>query len=447
MTSTVNRGPGTRNADFVHKPLLEFQEELGPIARFVGQATLGISIVFLFQVLGTLIPAPFAVLTLVAAFGVLLLAPGRVTLRMPISISVLLFLGWMAGSIIWTDDPIGTQLTLIRNVPSALAIIILIGLMDARHIGPALVWAIRFSVAISVIVLIVDPSTRIHLDSVTGEPSLDGWHALFPHKNIMAPYLVFAIPTILTFDRTVFVKLGTLGLIGVLLVGSDSVTGWGGAVLVFGIWIWLQFFKNLDVRNSSVFTVATFVGGVFTVVAAVASLADLVDASGKDVTFSGRTFIWQATINAVSEQPFIGFGAGGVFGFAPITPRTAAIWRDIGFTVPHAHNGILDVILQLGLIGAGLYLLLWGSVFVGGIRMLKRQPQIAEWVISVTLAQLFISLSENVFLGSGWLAVIVMFRVLLLRKRGLGLDYAQKIERPMVDEPTLGRNTAPIDLR
>lgn len=429
MTAIRRRG-GTRSGAHFGKPLLEFQEELGPVARFGAQWTLAIAIIFMFQAAGPYIPSAMAYMILLGGLTVLLLAPGKVTMRMPVSISVLLMVGWITASMMWSDSPASTQLVLMRSIPTLLGVILIIGLLDARHIGSSLVWAIRFAVFLSLIVTITMPSTRIHLDAITGEPSLDGWHALFPHKNIMAPFLVFAIPTILTFDRSVLVKVATLSGIGVLLVGSDSVTGLASAVLVFGIWVWLQFFKNLDVRNSSVFTVATLVFGIFTVGAAAASLADIVDASGKDVTFSGRTFIWQATINAILDQPFVGFGFGGVLGFDPITPRTAAIWRDIGFTVPHAHNGILDVILQLGMVGAGFYLLLWFSAFAGSIRMLNRQPQIAEWILSVMLGQFFISLSENVFLGAGWLAVVVMFRLLLLRKRGLSLDYAEKLDEP-----------------
>ncbi|MEM9654705.1 MAG: O-antigen ligase family protein [Actinomycetota bacterium] len=428
MTAIRRRGGSRSSANF-GKPLLEFQEELGPIARWGGQFTLAMAIVFLFQAAGPYIPNPMAYLIMIGGLSVLLLAPGRVTLRMPVSISVLLMVGWIAASLTWSDSPASTQLVLLRAVPTLIGVILIVGLMDARHIGASLLWAVRGVVLLSLIVTVTMPSTRIHLDSQTGEPSLDGWHALFPHKNIMAPFLVFAIPTILTFDRTVLIKIGTLTGIGVLLIGSDSVTGWASAVLVFGIWVWLQFFKNLDVRNSSVFTVASVVFGIFTVGAAAASLADIVDASGKDVTFSGRTFIWQATINAILDQPFVGFGFGGVFGFDPITPRTAAIWRDVGFTVPHAHNGILDVILQLGLVGAGIYLLLWFSVLIGSVRMLNRQPQIAEWILSVVLGQFFISLSENVFLGAGWLAIIIMFRLLLLRKRGLSLDIAERPAR------------------
>lgn len=430
MTAVGKRVGTLSTTGQTRKPLLEFQEELGPVARFVGQVTLVIAVVYLFQAAGMFIPSAMSFLILLAALGVLLLAPGRVTMRMPVSISVLLMLGWMAASMFWTEDVASTQLVLLRNVPTLLGVIIIVGLMDLRHIGSALVWAVRVALLISVLVTITMPETRVHLDAVTGAPSLEGWHALFPHKNIMAPFLVFSIPTILTFDRSTVIKIGSLVAVGVLLVGSDSVTGWASAVLVLGIWIWLQFFKNLDVRNSSVFTVATLVFGLFTIAAAAASLADIVDASGKDVTFSGRTFIWQATINAIADSPFVGFGVGGVFGFSPITPRTAAIWRDVGFVVPHPHNGILDIVLQLGLVGAGLYVLLWFSVLVGALRMLKRQPQLAEWVLSVVLAQFFISLSENVFLGSGWLAVIVIFRILLLRKRGLGLDYATKLEQP-----------------
>lgn len=429
MTAIRRRGR-TRSSGQFGRPLLEFQEELGPVARFGGQFTLAMSIIFLFQAAGPYIPSPMAYLIMLGGLTVLLLSPGRVTLRMPVSISVLLMVGWIAASLTWSDSPASSQLVLFRVVPTLIGVILIVGLMDARYIASSLVWAVRGAVWLSLVVTVAMPSTRIHLDSQTGEPSLDGWHALFPHKNIMAPFLVFAIPTILTFDRSILMKGGTLLGIGVLLVGSDSVTGLASAALVFGVWIWLQFFKNLDVRNSSVFTVASVVLGIFAVGAAAASLADIVDASGKDVTFSGRTFIWQATINAILEQPLVGYGFGGVFGFDPITPLTASIWRDIGFTVPHPHNGILDVILQLGLVGAAIFALLWFSVLAGSIKMLNRQPRMADWMISVLLGQFFISLSENVFLGAGWLAIIIMFRILLLRKQGLSLDPEERPARP-----------------
>ncbi|MDH5290002.1 MAG: hypothetical protein OEY41_08380, partial [Acidimicrobiia bacterium] len=59
--------------------------------------------------------APLALLA--GVFPVLLLAPTRVTSKLPISLSVLLFVGWELASVIWTDSPVGTAYVMKLDVP------------------------------------------------------------------------------------------------------------------------------------------------------------------------------------------------------------------------------------------------------------------------------------------------------------------------------------------
>jgi O-antigen ligase len=397
-------------------------DELGPIATFGAQVFVFVALIFVFNVTGfEVFPGVAPVGLFAGTLGVVLLAPRRVLLRLPVSILVLLLIGWMLASTIWTDSPEGTAFAVQRLVPIAAGMAIVCGMISLKDLVPALLWAIRFSVVLTLVVVAAFPETRIHIDPTGLSPDLDGWHGWFPHKNIMTPFLVFGLVTVLTFDRSRLIKLVTVGLIGVLIVGSDSVTGMSSAMLVVSVWVWIQLYQNLDIRNSSVFVISSISVGIFGVLGIVASLATLTSASGKDLTFTGRTFIWQATFDALTERPLLGYGLGGILFDDPISPKTAEVWRAIGFRVPHAHNGVLDLAIQLGIIGVVIFALLFIGTMVDGIRRVREQPTVAAWIVATLVVQLYMSLSENVFMGSGWLPVLIMFRILLLRQAGMEL--------------------------
>ncbi len=397
-------------------------ETLGPMARFGAGVFVFAAFLIAFRVEGFLVVPGLAPLALLGGvFPVLLLAPTKVMSKLPISLSVLLLVGWELASVIWTNSPEGTAYIMQIDVPIVVGIMLIVGVIAFRDLITALLLSIRAALVITLIAVAVDPLARTHFDPTGKSLDLEGWHGWFPHKNTMGPYLVFSLLTILTFDRSRLGKLASLGAIGVLLAFSDSVTGISAAILGLAIWVWVQLYRNLDLRNSSIFLLSSLMVLAFALVGAATSLTAITDASGKDLTFTGRTFIWRATFNAWMERPVLGYGLGGILGQDPITPRTAEVWRAIGFRVPHSHNGVLDVGIQLGLIGVALFLLLWGTTLVSALRLLRDRPKMTTWIVSVMFVQLYMSLSEPTFLNNGWLPVVVMFRVLLLRKEGIDL--------------------------
>jgi O-antigen ligase len=307
-------------------------------------------------------------------------------------------------------------------LPLLLGMMIVAGTISLKSLVPALLWSFRLGLVITAGAVAALPDARIHIDPTGQIPDLDGWHGLFPHKNIMTPYLVFALITVLTFDRSKLFKWGSLAVIGVLLAGSDSVTGMAAAMLAVSVWVWLQLYKNLDVRNSSVFLVSSLSVGVFALLGVFASLSTITSASGKDLTLTGRTFIWQATIDAIVERPVLGWGYGGIFGQDPMTVRTAELRRAIGFDAHHAHNGLLDLWVQLGLVGVVLFTLLFLSTTFDGISVVRDRPKVGAWIVTMMVVQVFTAISEIAFLGYGWLAILVMFRILLLRRAGMELS-------------------------
>lgn len=418
-TSPVEPAPGLR------RPLIRGVpgDVLGPIARLGAGVFVFAALLIAFRVDSFKVIPGLAPLALLAGvFPILLLAPTRVMSKLPISLSVLLLVGWELASVIWTDSPEGTAYIMQLDLPIVVGIMLMVAVLPFKDLITALLWSIRVALVITVIAVIVDPLARTHFDPTGKTLNLEGWHGWFPHKNTMGPYLVFALLTILTFDRSKLVKLASLAAIGVLLAFSDSVTGLSAAMLGLAVWIWVQLYRNLDLRNSSIFLLSSLMVLAFALLGAATSLTAITDASGKDLTFTGRTFIWRASFNAWMERPVTGYGLGGILSSEPITPRTAEVWRAIGFRVPHSHNGVLDIGIQLGLVGVALFLLLWGTTLLSALRLLRDRPRMTTWIVSVMLVQLYMSLSEPTFLNNGWLPVLVMFRILLLRKEGIELD-------------------------
>lgn len=426
MTATAS------SARTVREPLIRGVPgaTLGPVARFGAQVFVFASLFVAFRADGfKFVPGKAPMALLIGVLPILLLAPTKLTSKLPVSMLILTFVGWELASVMWTDSPVGTSYIMSIDLPIVVGMVLVAGLISMEALIQALLWSIRFIVAFTIVVLVTVPITRLHVDPTEATVVLKGWHGYFPHKNTMGPFLVFALVTTLSFDRTKVIRPLVVAAIAILLVGSDSVTGMTGALLVVSVWVWVQLYRNLDLRNSSIFLVSSISVAAFGLLGVASTLTTIVGDAGKDVTFTGRTFIWRATLAAWRQRPLTGYGLGGVLGTEPITPKTAEIWRDIGFKVPHAHNGLIDIGIQLGAVGVLLFGLLFFTTLIDAFAMLRERPRVAAWVVSMMVVQIYMAISEPVFINNGWLPVLVMFRMLTLRS-----DLTESVdEPPLVD--------------
>jgi O-antigen ligase len=78
------------------------------------------------------------------------------------------------------------------------------------------------------------------------------------------------------------------------------------------------------------------------------SLFDISSTFGRDESLTGRSIIWTTLIQYVFQRPVFGFGFGGFW--------TEAMRQQ---TSSHAHNGYLDIILNIGFIGYMLFFIFW----------------------------------------------------------------------------------------
>ncbi len=402
------------------RPIQRFDpqgHQMGPLGTIAAQMSLIMGLIWSMGALGgLLLPPTIGILTIAPVLGAFLLAPRSILMQFPISFSILGIYSITIASIAWTIDSVASAASIKGLIPAMLAIMLAGGLLSLRDVADALIWTVQIVLIITFVALLLFPETRAHIGGGANGDDYAGWHGFFNHKNNMTSFLVLAIPTVLTFSRSAVVKWGTLGLVGILLVGSTSATGVSAAFFAGVAWVWLRIYQRQeDLRNSTLLALVSLLGSIGIVAAALSSIATITSAYGKDTSFSGRTEIWEASIDALARKPWLGHGFGALFWREGISPETAEIWRQVGFEASHAHNGVLDLGLQIGLVGLAIFTVLFISTMRMGWLVLRTQPHLGIWVVTAMAANLVMSLSEDVFLG-GWLATFALMKMLLMRR-------------------------------
>ena len=71
-------------------------------------------------------------------------------------------------------------------------------------------------------------------------------------------------------------------------------------------------------------------------------------------TLNGRVPLWNECIQYVAARPLLGYGYDAFWD----PSHVSHIWRDQGWAMTTAHNGYIEMLLGLGLIGGGAYVLI-----------------------------------------------------------------------------------------
>ena len=158
--------------------------------------------------------------------------------------------------------------------------------------------------------------------------------------------------------RLVWNDLLVMTILFAALFASQSATSITLTSLVVVITVLL-----MQYRRSRIWAAASMIAalgimlGVLFLVTSV-DVSQLLDAAGKDSTLTGRVDIWAGAMLAVEQRPWLGYGYSAFW--LPGEPQVELIWSMLGWAPNAAHNGYIDVILQLGYVGlasAGLALL------------------------------------------------------------------------------------------
>lgn len=252
---------------------------------------------------------------------------------------------------------------------------------------------------------------QLAIEQGTGADLLDAWRGLTIQKN----------------------SLGALSAVGVLIwvhawLARESKIGW----VVLGLGSSVACLLLSKSSTSLLSTIATvpllflllrsrpgmrrympYIVGVYATVVLVYSLAilnlipgagvllDRITAiTGREMTFSGRIFIWNIMVEKIHQHPWLGIGYGAFWLGPDPTSPSYDFFTKLYFYPGESHNGYLDVVNELGFAG-GFCLI---AYLIGFLRQSLRLFALDRCQGALYLGLLFQGFMENLS-ESHWFSV------------------------------------------
>ena len=273
--------------------------------------------------------------------------------------AIWLLLLWAVLSVLWSDFPEVAFRRVLAIWLTSLYGLVLVLRFEFKQLLRLLGGALLAVMVGSLVLLILFPEWAI-----MGKPLLGNWRGVFIHKNHLGRFSALALLVagyLIVMNRNTLEKIvwGLLAAISLItLVGSQSL---GAQVIVVIMTVSILFFKTFFSKKKNA-RLWLLLLGLILAVTVFYFLTNydriMVEEFAKDSSLSGRVPLWRMLVDKISRQPLLGYGYGS-FWVGTVGPA-AEIWKNLDWEAPHAHNGYLDLWLQLGFLGIclGLYLLL-----------------------------------------------------------------------------------------
>jgi exopolysaccharide production protein ExoQ len=359
----------------------------------VGWLGLSTSAVYVLLVLGTevaLRPEQEALLrffvlpSLPLAAAVLLLRTREIAetfLRLPF---LVLFVVLMWASVAWSLDPaVSLRRAALVSAYTVISVWLVIAFEPAALLR-RLAWLFLATMLLSVAFAVLLPHLAWH--SLDGRVLLRG---VFSHKNELGLHIgTTAILMATAWQFRLMPRwVAVLGLLSCLALAWP--TGSATTVLILGVLALIRLVMAIVAqpgRRAAVlgaFAVAAF---LFLALAIILMADAVVTALGRDLTLTGRVPLWQFVWLQISGAPWFGHGFAVFFDVAWVQRYMV---DSLGWAIPNAHNGFLEIWLGVGIAGPvllGLFLMLGLMRALGRLRgVVGPGPVFAVYMIATYL--------------------------------------------------------------
>jgi O-antigen ligase len=333
------------------------------------------------------------------------------------------------ASCVWSDDP---GLTLRRSVglagTTALAYYV-VARFGLDEFIDLLANVTAIAVVLNLVAIFVTPDFGLMQDEYAG-----AYRGIFAHKNTCGLFLslgivtmilragVRRVPTIVTWGviaLAFFELLGTRSITAVLVLACCC-----SVMTIIAVRTWPSRRRAfVVVAGVAVTTVATFLAVISGV-----DLDTVFSILGRDASLTGRTDIWPGVARAVGDRVVLGYGYDVFWAsdgaFQRYIPNTGG-WRPF-----HAHNGYLELALDLGLVGVVLFVCLMGRGFAGALALIRRSTLVwRSWPLMAMISCLVLNLAESYiakYNSSDWIVLVV---AALFATKGEDAEHARVARR------------------
>ena len=269
------------------------------------------------------------------------------------------------------------------------------------------------------------------LDHRGVQDSAGAWVGIFRHKNWCAIMMAFLLSPALYLhshgligktERAAFIVLSLL-----LIWQTQSRTGWVVTAAMFAYFLCertMTFFSRRD--RFSLFGLGAALL-VFLCIVSWQSSGALFALLGRDATLTGRTGIWQLVVRSAIKHPLLGYGFKAFWN--GLQGESANVSLADRWIVPAAHNGFLDLWLELGVTG----LLLFAGATLRAVReglhgLHHTRRRFTAWCLCVVFTTIAANIAEGTIMAPNHLAWIIFVIACVGLHDDAGSNRLKKIE-------------------
>lgn len=327
----------------------------------------------------------------------------------PKDMLIWLLVGIALASVFWTSAPDITLRRSIALLGTTLFGAYLAARYSLREQLQLLGWTLGIVVLLSIVFALALPSYGVMSTLHVG-----AWRGIMNDKNILGRLMTLSSVVFLLLaisnGRYQWIAWAGYSLSFCLILLSTSKTA---LIVFFVLMAILPLYRAWRWNHSQVIplliTLVLVGGGAATIF--LDNLGFVADALGKDLTLTGRTDIWALVLEMIEQRPLLGYGFNG-FWQGWDGEGSAYIWRTLQWPTPYAHNGFLDLTLELGLLGLVVFLFSLLTVYLRGVTW-SRMTRTVEglWPLMYITFLVMYNLTEGSLLGSNsifWILYVAM---------------------------------------
>ncbi|MEQ9625947.1 O-antigen ligase family protein [Coleofasciculus chthonoplastes] len=251
------------------------------------------------------------------------------------------------------------------------------------------------------------------------------WNGIYLSKNLFG--FMMAITAILFYLQSVrvpkyrllFLSLSALAVF--CLQQANSGMAKVLLIVLISLLVFLRFIKRLPPRVAFA-SMGGFIAIGISLVIFITENAEyiIVEKLGKDMTLTGRTYIWREVIKAINKHPLFGYGYEGFWQFWRGLDNPALMLRlpeFHGFIPQHSHSGYFEIALQVGWVGLTLFIVsLLTGIYYGVLYLTRNQTPEAvlpllllTWIVIGSVTEAYIK-----DMGIYWIVYVLMMTRLSL---------------------------------
>ncbi|GMU95619.1 O-antigen ligase family protein [Ignavibacterium album] len=278
---------------------------------------------------------------------------------------ILLFLLWCGITIIFAIDPFVSFKRYFQYILTSLVFIsFYLNIKDEQSLIKILKYLFSLYVILTLIVCLIIPEAK--------DPSFNSWRGFHATKNNLGQYAGISIiffSYLHLINKTKLEKIYNLFFLVLsflLLIGSFSMTNIVLITLFIAFFIVInskKIFEPLRLSQKFFFLMVVFFVLMFlSIILVNPELFSLFfEITGKDPTLTGRTEIWALVLSQSINDLITGVGFQSFW----IPEKLSKIILFQYWMPNQSHNGYVDMILEIGIVGLLLFIFLVYSIFKG----------------------------------------------------------------------------------